>query len=160
MRPRGPTRETPSSAAQNPGWTSERNLFGSFPFPKRTSQSSCFKWRCRLETPTGIGFFERSIRADARILVLDEATSSIDSITEQLIQDALATLMTDRTAVVIAHRLSTIRKVDRILVFDAGRIVEEGSHAELVRRPAGHYRRLVEMQTFGFADKIELESTG
>ena len=102
----------------------------------------------------------RAILADAPILVLDEATSSLDSVTEQLIQDALTTLMTDRTAVVIAHRLSTIRKVDRILVFDAGRIVEEGSHAELVRRPAGHYRRLVEMQTFGFADNLELESTG
>jgi ATP-binding cassette subfamily B protein len=94
----------------------------------------------------------RAILANTRILVLDEATSSLDSITEQLIQDALSELMRGRTAVVIAHRLSTIRQVDRILVFDAGRIVEEGSHDELVRIPDGHYRRLVEMQTFGPPD--------
>ena len=96
--------------------------------------------------------------ADKPILVLDEATSSLDSITEHLIQDALTTLMAERTAVVIAHRLSTIRQVDRILVFDDGRIIEEGSHHELVRRPGGHYRRLVEMQAFGFVADLELES--
>jgi ATP-binding cassette subfamily B protein len=91
----------------------------------------------------------RAILADAPILVLDEATSSLDSMTEQLIQDALTKLLEDRTAVIIAHRLSTIRRVDRILVFDAGRIVEEGTHDELVAREGGLYRRLVEMQTFG-----------
>ena len=100
----------------------------------------------------------RAILADAPILVLDEATSSLDSVTEHLIQEALATLMQGRTAVVIAHRLSTIRRVDRILVFDAGRIVEEGSHELLLRRPGGRYRKLVEMQTFGIVD--ELEPTG
>jgi ATP-binding cassette subfamily B protein len=89
--------------------------------------------------------------------VLDEATSSLDSITEHLIQDALATLMAGRTAVVIAHRLSTVRSADRILVFDAGRIVEEGSHETLMLRPGGHYRRLVEMQTFGVPDELETE---
>jgi ATP-binding cassette subfamily B protein len=99
----------------------------------------------------------RAILADAPILVLDEATSSLDSITEHLIQDALATLMAGRTAVVIAHRLSTIRSVDRILVFDAGRIVEEGSHETLMLRPGGHYRALVEMQAFGTLDEIETE---
>jgi ATP-binding cassette subfamily B protein len=61
---------------------------------------------------------------------------------------------------VIAHRLSTIRQVDRILVFDAERIVEEGSHDLLVRRPGGRYRKLVEMQTFGSVEDPELESTG
>jgi len=81
--------------------------------------------------------------------VLDEATSSLDSITEQLIQDALVKLLEGRTAVIIAHRLSTIRRVDRILVFEAGRIVESGTHEELVARDGGHYRKLVEMQTFG-----------
>ncbi len=91
----------------------------------------------------------RAILADAPVLVLDEATSSLDSVTEQLIQDALTTLMAGRTAVIIAHRLSTIRQVDRILVFDRGRIIEEGTHQELLRRAGGHYRRLVEMQTFG-----------
>lgn len=96
----------------------------------------------------------RAILADAPILVLDEATSSLDSLTERLIQDALTTLMGGRTAVVIAHRLSTIRQVDRILVFDAGRIVEEGSHQALVARPTSHYRRLVEMQALGLIDDV------
>jgi ATP-binding cassette subfamily B protein len=99
----------------------------------------------------------RAILADAPVLVLDEATSSLDSITERLIQDALATLMAGRTAVVIAHRLSTVRSADRILVFDDGRIVEEGSHETLMLRPGGHYRSLVEMQTFGTLDEIETE---
>jgi ATP-binding cassette subfamily B protein len=91
----------------------------------------------------------RAILADAPILVLDEATSSLDSLTEKLIQDALTKLLEGRTAVIIAHRLSTIRRVDRILVFGAGRIIEEGTHDELVARIGGRYRRLVEMQTFG-----------
>jgi len=91
----------------------------------------------------------RAILADAPILVLDEATSSLDSMTEQLIQDALVKLLEGRTAVIIAHRLSTIRRVDRILVFDAGRIVESGSHVELMRHEGGHYRKMVEMQAFG-----------
>jgi len=90
----------------------------------------------------------RAILADAPILVLDEATSSLDSVTEQHIQDALRELMRGRTSVVIAHRLSTIRQVDRILVFDAGRIVEQGSHAELMQRAGGVYRHLVETQAF------------
>jgi ATP-binding cassette subfamily B protein len=95
----------------------------------------------------------RAILANAPILVLDEATSSLDSMTEQLIQDALTTLMAGRTAVVIAHRLSTIRQVDRILVFDDGRIIEEGSHDSLMQRRGGHYRRLVEMQAFVTSDE-------
>jgi ATP-binding cassette subfamily B protein len=90
----------------------------------------------------------RAILADKPILVLDEATSSLDSLTEHLIQEALTTLLEGRTAIIIAHRLSTIRQVDRILVFDAGRIIEEGSHVELMNRTGGQYRRLVEMQTF------------
>lgn len=92
----------------------------------------------------------RAILADAPILVLDEATSSLDSVTEHWIQEALTTLMKGRTAVVIAHRLSTIRQADRILVFDEGAIVEEGPHHELMKREAGRYRALVEMQSFGF----------
>lgn len=96
----------------------------------------------------------RAILADARILILDEATSSLDSITEHLIQDAVANLLRGRTAIVVAHRLSTVRGVDRILVFDNGRIAEEGSHAELM---AGHglYRRLFDMQSLGFVDRPE-----
>ena len=90
----------------------------------------------------------RAILADAPILVLDEATSSLDSLTEAMIQEALAELMSHRTAVVIAHRLSTIRSVDRILVFDHGRVIQEGSHDSLMAESGGHYRRMVEMQAF------------
>jgi len=90
--------------------------------------------------------------------VLDEATSSLDSITEKWIQDALTELMRGRTAVVIAHRLSTVRRADRILVFDAGRIVEEGRHDALMEIPDGHYRRMVEMQAFGLMDEAEIEA--
>jgi ATP-binding cassette subfamily B protein len=91
----------------------------------------------------------RAILADAPILVLDEATSSLDSLTEAMIQEALAELMSRRTAVVIAHRLSTIRTVDRILVFDRGQVIQEGSHDSLMAESGGHYRRLVDMQMFG-----------
>ena len=97
----------------------------------------------------------RAILADTPVLILDEATSSLDSITEYLIQDAIANLLQGRTAIVVAHRLSTVRNVDRILVFDSGRIVEEGSHEELMARPEGHYRRLFNMQSLGFVDDLE-----
>jgi ATP-binding cassette subfamily B protein len=89
----------------------------------------------------------RAFLADARILILDEATSSLDSESEALIRDAMHGLMQGRTTLVIAHRLSTVRDLDRILVFDHGRIVEDGSHAELMRLQDGLYRRLVEHQT-------------
>ena len=94
----------------------------------------------------------RAILADAPILILDEATSSLDSITEHWIQDAIRTLIEGRTAILIAHRLSTIRRVDRILVFEAGRIVEQGTHDALMANPRGHYRRMFDMQTLGFID--------
>lgn len=91
----------------------------------------------------------RAILADCPILILDEATSSLDSISEALIQDAIENLMEGRTTIVIAHRLSTIQNVDRILVFEKGRVVEQGSHAQLVNRENGHYRALFTMQAFG-----------
>src|SRR5690606_26416307 len=75
----------------------------------------------------------RAFLADAPILILDEATSSLDSESELLIQQAMDRLMQGRTAIVIAHRLSTVRSLDRILVFDEGEIVEEGRHEDLVR---------------------------
>ncbi|WP_315736764.1 ABC transporter ATP-binding protein [Bradyrhizobium sp. SZCCHNR1093] len=92
----------------------------------------------------------RAFLADARVLILDEATSSLDSESEALIQEAMERLMKGRTAIVIAHRLATVRSLDRILVFDRGRIVEQGSHAALVGRPGGLYRSLFERQATEF----------
>jgi ATP-binding cassette subfamily B protein len=91
----------------------------------------------------------RAFLADAPILILDEATSSLDSESEALIQDAMRTLMRGRTTLVIAHRLSTVRELDRILVFDHGRIVEDGGHANLLCIKGGIYRALVEQQAEG-----------
>jgi ATP-binding cassette subfamily B protein len=91
----------------------------------------------------------RAFLADTPVLVLDEATSSLDSESEALIQEAMERLMAGRTSIVIAHRLSTVRMMDRILVFDCGRVVEEGKHEELVRREGGTYRRLFERQALG-----------
>jgi len=89
----------------------------------------------------------RAFLADAPILILDEATSSLDSESEALIQEAIERLMQGRTAIIIAHRLSTVRTLDRILVFNQGRVVEEGSHAALLHRTGGLYRRLFEQQS-------------
>ena len=91
----------------------------------------------------------RAFLANTPVLVLDEATSSLDSESEALIQEAMERLMAGRTSIVIAHRLSTVRMLDRILVFDRGRVVEEGTHEELVRRDGGTYRRLFERQALG-----------
>ncbi|WP_029352013.1 ABC transporter ATP-binding protein [Bosea sp. 117] len=89
----------------------------------------------------------RAFLADAPILILDEATSSLDSESEALIQEAMGRLMAGRTALVIAHRLSTVRALDRILVFDQGRIVEDGDHESLLANPHGQYRRLFDRQS-------------
>jgi subfamily B ATP-binding cassette protein MsbA len=78
---------------------------------------------------------------------LDEATSALDSESEKLIQDALSRLMKDRTTFVVAHRLSTVQEADRILVLDEGKIVESGTHSELVSKQ-GLYRRLYDAQSF------------
>src|SRR6516162_9986909 len=93
----------------------------------------------------------RAFLADAPVLILDEATSSLDSESEALIQQAMERLMTGRTSIVIAHRLSTVRSLDRILVFDRGEIVEEGTHAALTARAGGIYRSLFERQAGEFA---------
>ena len=92
------------------------------------------------------GAIARAFLADAPVLILDEATSSLDSESELLIQQAMERLMIGRTTIVIAHRLSTVRALDRLLVFDGGKIVEEGTHEALVRRDGGIYRRLFERQ--------------
>jgi ABC-type multidrug transport system fused ATPase/permease subunit len=83
--------------------------------------------------------FARALLADPRILILDEATSSVDTQTEQVIQRALATLLKGRTSFVIAHRLSTITNADRIVVVDGGKIVEQGTHAELLDAKGMYY---------------------
>ncbi|NQV51998.1 MAG: ATP-binding cassette domain-containing protein [Flavobacteriales bacterium] len=88
----------------------------------------------------------RAILKDPRILILDEATSSLDAESERLVQEALERLMEGRTSLVIAHRLSTIRKVDRIMVLDHGSIKEQGSHEELIALKNGIYRNLTELQ--------------
>lgn len=89
----------------------------------------------------------RAVLKDPVILLLDEATSSLDSQSERVVQDALDKLMEGRTTIVVAHRLSTIRNVDKILVFDHGEIVENGSHGELVNQQ-GKYNKLYQMQTY------------
>ncbi|MCH8104733.1 MAG: ABC transporter ATP-binding protein [Proteobacteria bacterium] len=91
----------------------------------------------------------RAILKDCPILILDEATSSLDSVTEKKIQLGLENLMKGRTVVVVAHRLSTISHMDRILVFDQGKIIEDGSHRQLLQRN-GHYAHLWNMQAGGF----------
>ena len=88
----------------------------------------------------------RAVLKDPKILILDEATSSLDSENERLVQDALEKLMEGRTSIVIAHRLSTIRKADLILVMDNGQIVEQGTHKELLTSKTGLYRNLSELQ--------------
>ena len=92
----------------------------------------------------------RAILRDAPILVLDEATSSLDSESERLIQDALDKLMKNKTVIVVAHRLSTIRKMDRIIVIGSKGIVEQGSHQELADKKGGIYSRLWQIQAGGF----------
>ena len=93
----------------------------------------------------------RAVLIDAPVLILDEATSALDAESEQLVQRAIANLIRDRTTIVIAHRLSTVRRADLIAVVEAGRIIERGTHAELLAH-GGQYQRLYELQ---FADEEE-----
>ena len=95
----------------------------------------------------------RAILKDAPILVLDEATSALDSESEALIQKSLETLMENRTSIVIAHRLSTISKLDRIIVLKNGKIVEDGSHDELINKKRGVYAKLWARQSGGFIEE-------
>lgn len=99
----------------------------------------------------------RAILKDARILLLDEATSSLDSESENEVQEALARLMQGRTTIIIAHRLSTIRVANRIAVLDKGNLVELGTHDELIGKPGGLYAHLYELQ---FRQGVTLEAAG
>ena len=93
----------------------------------------------------------RAMLKDAPILVLDEATAALDNESERLVQEAFAHLIPDRTTLVIAHRLATVRDADRIVVMEAGRVAEQGTHAELLAR-GGLYAHLHRMQ---FRDGVE-----
>jgi len=97
----------------------------------------------------------RAILKKVPILILDEATSALDSATERKIQQSLWELMQDRTTIVIAHRLSTLARLDRILVFDDGAIVESGTHDELLAKE-GHYAHLWKLQSDGFLPEKEM----
>jgi ABC-type multidrug transport system fused ATPase/permease subunit len=88
--------------------------------------------------------FARAFLADPRILIMDEATANIDTLTEVIVQQGVRKLLQGRTALIIAHRLSTIKGADQIVVVQQGRIVEQGAHAELLQRN-GHYARLYAM---------------
>jgi subfamily B ATP-binding cassette protein MsbA len=88
----------------------------------------------------------RAILKNPPILVLDEATSSLDAESEALVQQALENLMVNRTTIVIAHRLSTVRRADQIVVIEDGRVQEVGRHDELIRRSSSLYRRLYQLQ--------------
>ena len=94
----------------------------------------------------------RAILKNAPILIFDEATSSLDSESEKYIQESLKTLMKGKTVIAIAHRLSTLREMDRIIVLENGKIIEEGSHLSLLRKK-GRYAELFKMQTDGYIQK-------
>ena len=101
--------------------------------------------------PFSLLSFARAVVADAPILVLDEATASVDSATEQVIQHALRTLLKGRTGLVIAHRLATVRHADKIMVLQAGRLVESGTHGQLLAQ-AGLYAKLYRANYASFDD--------
>jgi ATP-binding cassette, subfamily B, bacterial MsbA len=96
----------------------------------------------------------RAVLVDAPVLILDEATSALDAESERLVQKALANLMKGKTSIVIAHRLSTVRRADMIVVMERGRIIESGSHAELLVE-SGKYKRLYELQFAGDDDEFD-----
>ena len=87
--------------------------------------------------------------ANTPVLIFDEATSQLDSLSEKLIQDSLWKIAKDKTTIIIAHRLSTVMKADRIIVMDNGQVVEEGTHKDLIVKEDGLYKKLWDMQRGG-----------
>ncbi|MCZ7635481.1 MAG: ATP-binding cassette domain-containing protein [Verrucomicrobia bacterium] len=128
-RPPPTTRRPATSSARNPGDERRRGREGGHALGGQRQRVA----------------IARAILKNAPILVLDEATSSLDTESERAVQAALEALMRGRTTICIAHRLSTIQRADRIVVLDQGRIAETGTHAELLQR-SGIYRRLHELQ--------------
>ena len=105
--------------------------------------------------------FARAVLSDPNILVLDEATSSVDAYTEAIIQEALDQLLKDRTSIIVAHRLSTVIDADRIIVMDQGKIVEEGTHQSLLKRGGKYtelYRKYFEHQSLDWQDQQKLKN--
>ena len=98
----------------------------------------------------------RALLKNSPILILDEATSSLDAESERLVQEALANLMRNRTSFVIAHRLSTVRRADKIIAFEAGRVAEIGRHDDLLARPEGVYAKLYALQLFEKGEQQEV----
>ena len=94
----------------------------------------------------------RAILKNSKILILDEATSALDSITEKEIQEALKNLMENKTVIAVAHRLSTLDNMDRIVVLDKGKIVEDGTKEELLKNKEGLFSKMWEMQKGGFIE--------
>jgi ATP-binding cassette subfamily B protein len=101
----------------------------------------------------------RTLLKNPRILILDDATSAVDSETEESIREALRLLLPGRTSLIIAHRIQTVMSADLILVMDKGRIIQRGTHAELMQQTGGVYRRIYDLQT-RIEDDAELESEG
>lgn len=105
--------------------------------------------------------FARAVLSDPNILVLDEATSSVDAYTEAIIQEALDQLLKDRTSIIVAHRLSTVIDADRIIVMDQGKIVEEGTHQSLLKKGGKYtelYRKYFEHQSLDWQDQQKLKN--
>lgn len=96
----------------------------------------------------------RAFLEDSKILIIDEGTSGLDNTTEQLVHRSLLKLMADKTVIIAAHKLVTLQELDRILVFNRGRIVEDGSHEELIRIKDGHYSKMWQHQSIDFVDPI------